>query len=57
MADDFRKLQKTECHDGAPNGGSRPYGCYCCRKIRTLNLFKKFARKLARRRFKQIPME
>jgi hypothetical protein len=52
MADRFRSIQKSECHDGAPNGGSRPYGCPCCRGIANLVTFKKWARKISRRRLK-----
>lgn len=50
--DNFRKFQKAECKDGAPNGGKRPYGCPCCRKIGDLNTFKKHTRRLARARLK-----
>jgi hypothetical protein len=51
----FRRLQKIECL----NGSNREmlYGCSCCRKISTLNKFKKWSRRLARRRLKQQPIE
>lgn len=52
MADDFRKMQKTTCKDGRPNGGKFPYGCSCCRMISNLSKFKKKSRKLARAKLK-----
>lgn len=50
--DDFRKEQKKLCKNGAPNGKGK-YGCPCCRKISDLNIFKKWSRKLAKRRLRQ----
>lgn len=50
--DDFRKEQKRECKNGSKNKRGK-YGCSCCRKISTLNLFKKWSRKLAKRRLRQ----
>lgn len=49
MADDFRTMQRRYAHDGSSNGGGGCYGCPCCRPISNLNIFKKFARKKARR--------
>lgn len=51
--DEFRRFQKAQCFDGAPNGGRRPYGCACCRPIRNLNSFKKVSRRLSRARLRQ----
>lgn len=50
--DGFRKYQKRLCLSGAPNHVGI-YGCYCCRKIRNLNKFKKWARKVAKSKFRQ----
>jgi hypothetical protein len=52
--DDFRKLQKAMCHNGAPGGGRRTYGCGCCRKVAHLGHFKVFSRKLAKTRFRAM---
>ena len=59
MADIFRQMQKSHCHDGAPNGGKRPYGCPCCRELSNVSLrtFKKWSRRKARRQMKQISDE
>jgi hypothetical protein len=48
--DEFRKLQKQECL----NGGTKElkYGCSCCRKIKNIQEFRKWARKLAKSRLK-----
>lgn len=54
MADVFRQMQKIDCHDGAPNGGTRTYGCHCCRKIGSLRTFKKWSRRQARKRLKHL---
>lgn len=51
--DDFRKLQKLQCSDGAPKHGYRPYGCSCCRLYATKRRFKKYTRKLAKVRFRR----
>jgi hypothetical protein len=59
--DSFRRFQKVECLSGAkytiPTNNARLYGCGCCRKIPSLNKFKKWSRRLARRRLKQQPLE
>lgn len=50
--DQFRMLQKKECK----NGGKieLKYGCSCCRKIKNVQKFKKWARKLAKSRLKNM---
>jgi hypothetical protein len=50
--DDFRKEQKKCCGDGTKNKRGI-YGCPCCRKIKTLGLFKQWSRKLAKRRLRR----
>ncbi len=58
MADVFRQMQKSLCHDGRPNGGRRfPYGCPCCRKHPDRNKHKKWARRQARVLLKRLPDE
>ena len=50
--DDFRRLQKATCTDGAPNGGRR-YGCSCCRKIANPSRFKLWSRRMAKVRIRR----
>ena len=56
MADAYRQMQKTMCHDGIPSGGKRPYGCPCCSHM-SPKVKKKFSRKLARAKLKRLPDE
>jgi hypothetical protein len=50
--DDFRKEQKRVCCDGSKNKRGI-YGCPCCRKFSSLGIFKKWSRKVAKRRLRQ----
>jgi len=54
MADAFRQMQKIDCKDGRPNGGTFTYGCPCCRSISNLAKFKKVSRRTARARMKRL---
>ena len=53
--DDYRAEQKKLCT--SYSNKKSHYGCPCCRLIASLNEFKKWARKLARRRLKQTDKE
>ena len=53
--DEFRWIQKIECKDGGSRSKRRKvcrYGCACCRKSGSLNKFKKYVRRTARKTLK-----